>query len=75
MQNYIVVDTYPDEVTARLAQATLAAENIESFVKMDDAGGKLESLQFVRGVRLLVEEKKVEEAREILSTQATNENT
>ena len=73
MENFVTIATYPDEVEAHLAQATLAAAEIESFVKMDDVGGMLESLQFTRGVRLLVDEENVEAAKEILTTPATND--
>ena len=73
MENFIVIETYSDEIEARLAQATLAAANIESFVKTEDVGGMLESLQFVRGVKLLVNEKDAEEAKEVLSTPASSE--
>ena len=73
MNKFTVVSTFADEIEARLAQATLAAAEIESFIKVDDAGGMLDSLQFVKGVKLLVEEPFLEEARILLSSSATEE--
>ena len=73
MEKFLSVGTFPDEIEARLAQATLAAAEIESYVKQDDAGGMLESLQFTKGVQLLVDESNLEEAKTILSTQAFDE--
>jgi hypothetical protein len=73
METFVTVATYSDEIEAQLAQATLAAAEIESFLKHDDAGGMLESLQFTKGVQLLVDEKNVDEAKTLLSTQASEE--
>jgi len=71
MEKFVSVATFSDEVEARLAQATLAAANIESFTKFDDAGGMLEPLQFSRGVQLLVDEKDLAEAKTVLATPAS----
>jgi len=73
MQKFVCVSTYPDDMEARLAQATLAAAGIESFIKADDAGGMLQFLEYTKGVQLLVDEKDLEEARVVLSTTAAGE--
>ncbi|MGA2622516.1 MAG: DUF2007 domain-containing protein [Bacteroidota bacterium] len=73
MQKFVLVATYPDDMEARLAQATLAAAEIESFIKADDAGGMLQFLEYTKGVQLLVGEKDLEEAKVVLSTRATGE--
>jgi len=70
MENFIVVTTCPDEVEARLAQATLAAAGIEAFLKFEDTGGMLPVLQQSKGVRVLVAEENVEEAKTVLTTTA-----
>lgn len=74
MENFVSVATYADEIEARLAQATLAAADIESYIKMDDAGGMIEALQFTEGVQLLVDEEDLEEAKTVLTSQATSES-
>ena len=74
MEKYVSVATYPDEIEARVSQATLAAAEIESFTKYDDGGGMLEFLLFTKGVQLLVAEKDEEDARAILSTQPTEQS-
>jgi hypothetical protein len=74
MEGYILVATYSNEVEAELAQATLAAAGVESFLKYEDTGGMIPVLQQSEGVKLLVEPKNIEEARLVLSSQATQEN-
>lgn len=73
MEGYVVVATYNTEVEAELAQATLAAAEIESFLQSDDTGGMLPSLQESEGVKLFVEPSRLEEARAILSEEATSQ--
>ena len=68
MESFISVATFSSEMDAELAQATLAAAGIESYLKFEDTGGMMPVLQQSEGVHLLVEEKNVEEARTILST-------
>ena len=74
MENYITIATFSTEIEAELAQATLAAAGIESFLKFEDTGGMMPVLQQSEGVKLLVDENDVEEAKTILSTQATEES-
>ena len=70
MDNFVVVATYSDQVEASLAQATLAAAGIESFLKFADIGGMLPVLQQAEGVKVLVDEINVDEAKTILSSRA-----
>ncbi|MBI4548719.1 MAG: DUF2007 domain-containing protein [Ignavibacteriae bacterium] len=73
MEKYITIATFLNEVEAELAQATLAAAGIESFLKFEDTGGMMPVLQQSEGVKLLVDEKDVEEARIILTSEASEE--
>ncbi|GEM_PF-6325746 len=56
---------------AELAQATLKAAGIDSIIMKDGADGMLQVLEYVEGVRLLVDEDKVEEATTILEETAS----
>jgi hypothetical protein len=73
MENYVVVATFLNEVNAELAQATLAAGGIESYLKYDDIGGMLPVLQEIGGVKVLVDPSNLEEARVLLSEKSTLE--
>ncbi len=73
MEGYVVVATFSTHMEAELAQATLAAAEIESFLQLDDTGGMLPSLQESGGVKLLVDPSRLDEARMILSEQATSQ--
>ena len=68
MEGFVSVATFTSEVEADLAQATLAAAGIESYLKFEDTGGMMPVLQQSKGIELLVEPQNVEEARTILST-------
>jgi hypothetical protein len=68
MENYVPVEKYANPMEAQLAQATLSAANIESFISSDDVGGMLPSLDQASGVRLLVDKKNEEEARTVLNS-------
>ncbi|MDI6766816.1 MAG: DUF2007 domain-containing protein [Bacteroidota bacterium] len=68
MEGYLVIATYSTEIDAELAQATLAAAGIESFLKYEDSGHMMPVLQQAEGVKLLVAPEFVEEARAILTT-------
>lgn len=68
MEGYISIATFSTEIEAELAQATLAAAGIESFLKYEDTGHMMPVLQHVKGVQLLVASEFVEEAKTILST-------
>jgi hypothetical protein len=70
MERFVAVATYMNELEAELAQATLAAAGIESFLKYEDIGGMLPVLQESEGVRVLVEEERLVEARAVLTERA-----
>ena len=67
MESFEIVATFPSEIEAELAQATLSAAGIESFLKFDDAGGMLSPLLQREGVRVLVDGARAAEARELLA--------
>ena len=73
MEHFIPVATFSTEIEAELAQATLAAAGIESFLKFDDTGGMMPWLQQIKGVKLLVDEKNAEEAATVLSTPSSDQ--
>lgn len=73
MEDYEEVATYSSEIEAEVAQSTLAAAGIESFLRFEDTGGMLPSLQQTEGVRLLVERDRLTEARALLTDNSTNE--
>jgi hypothetical protein len=70
MEGYISVATYSNEIQGELAQATLAAAGIESFLQYEDTGHMMPSLQQSEGVKVLVDPVNLEEAKAILSSQA-----
>jgi hypothetical protein len=73
MEDLTIVATFVNEMDADLAQATLSAAGIESFIRFDDMGGMLPSLQESGGVKLLVNPDRLEEARALLSETATTQ--
>ncbi|MBI1805717.1 MAG: DUF2007 domain-containing protein [Ignavibacteria bacterium] len=70
MEKFISIATYTNEVEAELAQATLAAAGIESYLKYEDTGGMMPVLQQSEGIKLLVDEEDVIEAKAVLTDQA-----
>lgn len=71
MENFVVIATYSNQLEAEVAQATLAEAEIESFLKFDDTAGMLPSLQFTKGVKLVVNQQDEQEARAALKDQPT----
>jgi len=70
MEGFVAVATYSNEIEAELAQTSLSAAGIQSYLKYEDTGGMLPSLQESGGIEVLVEPKNVDEARVILSERA-----
>jgi hypothetical protein len=68
LEGYVSIAEFPSQVDAELAQATLAAAGIESFLHTDDTGGMLPVFQQIEGVQLYVEPQYAEEAKLVLST-------
>jgi putative signal transducing protein len=50
----VVIRTFADAISAHIAQAALDANDIQSIVVGDDAGGAYPALSFSNGVRLAV---------------------
>jgi len=67
MEGYVKIFTFSTEIDGELAKATLAAAGIESYLKFEDTGGMLPTLQQAEGVALYVRPEDAEEAKEILT--------
>ena len=67
----VVVATYHSEFEAHIAGSALAAAGIEATVGGDDAGGAYPFLGFTQGIGLLTRAEDADEARAILSAEAT----
>ena len=74
MANYEIVATFYNEIDAELAQATLMAAGIESYMEFEPLGSMLPSIQETEGVKLLVDSSQLEEAKTLLSEQAKTED-
>ncbi|MBI3193485.1 MAG: DUF2007 domain-containing protein [Ignavibacteriae bacterium] len=70
-RNLVPVETYSSQMDAQLAHATLSAAGIESLISSDDAGGMLQYMDYVKGIKLFVDETNVEEAKTLLEQEAT----
>lgn len=70
LDDAIVLQTFPNRIEAEMAAGLLESEGVEAMVVADDAGGAYPSLQFVRGVRLMVAAEDAYRAREILRDMA-----
>ena len=73
MEGYVSIAVFSSEVDAELAQATLAAAGIESFLQTDDSGGMMPVFQQIKGVQIFVEPQYAEEAKLVLSTPSTEQ--
>lgn len=71
-EKLIPAATFVNEFEAELAQATLSAAGIESFLKFEDTGGMMPVLQQSEGVTLLVRKGDLAEAQTVLTTPATD---
>jgi|WetSurMetagenome_2_1015567.scaffolds.fasta_scaffold472584_2 predicted amidophosphoribosyltransferase len=72
--NIVAVKTYMNEFEALLAKEKLNTYDIDSFVSGDNVGGTRPQLTLSRGVRLMVNEKGLEKAVNILDEEELNEN-
>ena len=61
-----VIRTFPSTLEAELAQAALEAQGIPSALMSDDAGGMMPWLHVLHPVRLVVRERDVAEALQVL---------
>jgi predicted Fe-Mo cluster-binding NifX family protein len=66
LEDAIVLETFPNRIAAEMAAGLLESEGVQALVVADDAGGAYPSLQFIRGVRLMVAAEDAYRAREIL---------
>ncbi len=66
----VVLRTYSDELTARVAALSLEANGIPAQVSADTAAGALPSLALAFPVRLIVRAADADIARELLDTDA-----
>ncbi|MEO8946057.1 MAG: DUF2007 domain-containing protein [Gemmatimonadaceae bacterium] len=66
----VVIRTYPDAISAHIAQAALDANDIKSIIVGDDAGGAYPALTFSNGVRLAVQHADAVKALRLLDTTA-----
>jgi len=64
-----VLRTYGSEMEAEMAAAMLGAYGVEALVTTDDAGGMYPQMAQLRGIKLLVWEKDLEEARALLEAE------
>jgi hypothetical protein len=70
----VILETFPNRVSAEMAQGLLEAEGIDAVVMADDAGGAYPMLQFIRGVKLMVAPEDEARSREILAAMAGGED-
>jgi hypothetical protein len=70
----VVLRTYTSEALASVANSRLGFEGIEAYIQKDDCGGAYPSLQFSRGVRLLVKPEDKEDAEKILNQMEAEES-
>ena len=70
LDDAIVLETFASRIEAEMAAGLLESEGVEAMVLADDAGGAYPSLQFVRGVRLMVAAEDAYRARMILKDMA-----
>jgi hypothetical protein len=66
----VVIRTFPDAISAHIAQAALDANDIKSIIAGDDAGGAYPALTFSNGVRLAVQHADAVKALRLLDTAA-----
>ena len=70
--DFVVVRTYNSKLQADVATMTLTSAGIESLVRSNDrAGGVLPQMSFIRGIQLVVRSEDLEDADQILRTDAS----
>ncbi len=71
LSNLVVVGTFNTRPEADLARSALEAAGIDAVVAADDAGGVQPGLWEGQGVAVLVDREDEQEAREVLTADAT----
>jgi len=66
MNNLIVITSFTNHSEAEMAKELLVINEIPSILQADDVGGLGLGQTFIKGVKLLVNENDVIEAKEIL---------
>jgi hypothetical protein len=54
LDDAVVLESFYSRIEAEMAAGLLESEGVPAMVMADDVGGAYPSLQFVRGVRLMV---------------------
>ena len=70
MGKNVVVTTCSNKLEAELTKATLEAAGIACYLKVDDVAMMFPNMDFTSGIKLLVDEESLEEARMVLSSGA-----
>ena len=65
----VVIRTFPDAISAHIAQAALDANDIRSIIVGDDAGRAYPALTFSNGVRLAVQHADAMQALRLLDSE------
>lgn len=67
MSEFVLIGTCYSQIEADMMKAYLEEAGIKVLVESDDAGGVLPQLTFINGIKFLVLEKDVPEARKIFA--------
>ncbi len=65
-----VIRTFSNEIEAEMAMSALEAAGIESAMRRDDCGGVQPAMGWTAGVQVIVDDKDVELATEVLDAPA-----
>ena len=65
----VVIRTFADSISAHIAQAALDANDVQSIIVGDDAGGAYPALAFSHGVRLAVKHSDAVKALRLLDAE------
>jgi hypothetical protein len=76
MNKIILLCSFSTRSEAEIAKSLLRANNIDSIIQADDAGGMypFPTILSGAGVRLYVNKNKLKEGKELLNLQSNNDN-
>ncbi len=66
LDDIICVHKVYDSMEAELMKSQLEAENIDCFLKSDNAGGVLSHLTYATGIEIMVKQTDVQQAKTVL---------
>ncbi len=66
MTELICIQIYENRGVAEIAKSVLESNNITAIIFTDDCGGMCPQFQLNKGVKLMISEEDVEEARKVL---------